>query len=156
MKTIFYNTVNHNISKYLPKVIHDNILDENIPKKDVKKLIIINKINIQNRTKFKYLEDIQYIFTNNKVICGESTESMFENSKFNGDISNWDTSVIFDMECMFRGSIFNGDISNWDTSAVFDMRFMFYDSNFNGDISNWDTSNVENMTCMFENSPLKN
>jgi surface protein len=104
MKTIFYNTINHNIEKYLPKVIHDNILDEYIPKKDVKKLIIINETKIQNKTKFQYLEDIQYIFTNNKVIFEEDMRCMFYNSVFNGDISNWDTSNVENMENMFKNS----------------------------------------------------
>jgi surface protein len=152
MKTIFYNTVNHNISKYLPKVIHDNILDENIPEENVKKLIIINKSKIQSKTKFEYLEDIQYIFTSNEVICGESMRYVFHNSKFNGDISNWDTSNVKNMAGMFSYSKFNKDISNWNTSNVKIMWSMFKNANFNGDISNWDTSNVENMWGMFKNS----
>jgi surface protein len=36
---------------------------------------------------------------------------MFENSKFNGDISNWDVSNVINMFCMFDSSEFNGDIS---------------------------------------------
>lgn len=46
MRIIFYNTANYSIEKYLPKIIHDNILDKDIPKKGVKKLIIINEIEI--------------------------------------------------------------------------------------------------------------
>ena len=44
---------------------------------------------------------------------------------------------------MFSGSKFNGDISEWDTSNVTDMSFMFYYSLFNGDISKWDFSNLK-------------
>jgi len=39
------------------------------------------------------------------------------------------------MYCMFLNSKFNGDISDWDVSSVTDMSFMFYNSKFNGDIS---------------------
>ena len=39
--------------------------------------------------------------------------SLFENSKFNGDISQWDVSNVTDMYGMFAVSDFNGDISNW-------------------------------------------
>ena len=44
--------------------------------------------------------------------------SMFYNSKFNGDISGWDVSSVTDMESMFRLCVFNGDISGWDVSNV--------------------------------------
>ena len=39
---------------------------------------------------------------------------MFEESKFNGDISNWDVSSVKYMYHMFEKSKFNGDISNWN------------------------------------------
>lgn len=38
---------------------------------------------------------------------------MFYNSKFNGDISNWDVSNVKRFDAMFRNLEFNGDISNW-------------------------------------------
>ena len=43
---------------------------------------------------------------------------------------------------MFACSKFNNDISKWDTSSVIDMSIMFYDSKFNDDISEWDLSSV--------------
>jgi surface protein len=76
----------------------------------------------------------------------------FWNSKFNGDISKWNTSNVTDMNCMFYKSSFNGNISNWDTSKVTNMNSMFAYSNFNGDISNWDVSKVKNMGAMFYNA----
>jgi surface protein len=39
------------------------------------------------------------------------------------------------MSDMFFDSKFTGDISQWDVSNVTDMNMMFYNSNFNGDIS---------------------
>ena len=82
--------------------------------------------------------------------------SMFNISKFNGDISGWDTSSVEFMDAMFENSKFNGDISGWDTSSVHDMSGMFGKSVFNGDISAWDTSSVKFMDAMFENSKFNN
>ena len=79
---------------------------------------------------------------------------MFKDSKFNGDISKWDVSEVCFMRQMFRESFFNGDISKWNVSNVKDMNFMFTRSKFNQDISNWDVSNVENMAWMFRDSPF--
>jgi surface protein len=36
---------------------------------------------------------------------------MFEDSKFNGDISKWDVSNVCEMKGIFIRSVFNGDIS---------------------------------------------
>ena len=80
---------------------------------------------------------------------------VFYNSRFNGNISNWDVSNVKDMQWMFGNSEFNGDISNWNVSNVEDMAGMFYNSEFNGDISEWDVSNVEDMKDMFGLSPLE-
>ena len=74
------------------------------------------------------------------------------NTKFNGDISEWDVSNVRDMTALFLDSHFNGDISEWNVSNVDQMSFMFQDSKFNGDISLWDVSNVRLMTEMFERS----
>ena len=37
-----------------------------------------------------------------------------------------DTELITNMECMFDSSKFNGDISNWNVENVTDMKSMFY------------------------------
>jgi surface protein len=76
----------------------------------------------------------------------------YDLTDFNGDISEWDTSNVINMEYMFSYTIFDGDISEWDVSNVVDMEGMFYISEFNGDISKWDVSNVENMQYMFAKS----
>jgi surface protein len=59
------------------------------------------------------------------------------------------------MYAMFDCSKFNGDISQWDVSKAEIMTCMFARSNFNGDISKWDVSNVENMKRMFEKSAIE-
>jgi surface protein len=57
------------------------------------------------------------------------------------------------MEDVFHGAIkFNGDISNWNTKNVTDMNRMFCDSTFNKDISKWNTKNVKTMQYMFADS----
>ena len=82
--------------------------------------------------------------------------SMFWNSMFNGDISQWNVSNVSDMFGMFQDSKFNGDISQWNVSNVTDMSHMFEDSEFNRDISLWDVSNVTNKSNMFFGCPIKN
>jgi len=77
---------------------------------------------------------------------------VFNNSKFNGDISQWDVSNVTNMNKMFGNSSFTGDISKWNVSSVIIMRDMFRLSKFNGDISKWDVSNVTNMSAMFDSA----
>ena len=77
--------------------------------------------------------------------------SIFYNSRFNGDISNWDVSQVTDMSNMFAWTAaFNGDISNWDVSQVTDMSNMFaWAAAFNSDISTWNVARVTEMGSMF-------
>ena len=79
---------------------------------------------------------------------------MFRDSKFNGDISQWDVSNVSDMRYMFYGSLFNSDISLWDVSNVTNMGGMFAFSQFNADISQWDVSNAD-MLGIFTVCPIK-
>ena len=81
---------------------------------------------------------------------------MFDYSKFNGDISNWNVGNVTDMCVMFANSLFNGDISGWDVGNVTNMGAMFKYSKFNGDISNWDVRNVTRISSMFYGCPLEN
>ena len=76
---------------------------------------------------------------------------LFNNSNFNGDISNWNVSNVTDMKYMFcRCEEFNQDISAWDVSNVTNIGYMFYRcKSFNQDISKWDVSKVTNMDNMF-------
>jgi surface protein len=77
---------------------------------------------------------------------------LFNKSKFNGDISKWNTSNVNNMSRMFYSSIFNGDISNWDVSNVESMSEMFAHSKFKRDISNWKPYKLEYMGAMFHES----
>ena len=72
-------------------------------------------------------------------------KKLFCETKFNGDVSNWDVSNVTNMNQMFHNSRFNGDVSNWDVSNVTDMHTMFGETPFNGDVSKWNVSNVKDM-----------
>ncbi|WP_051350877.1 BspA family leucine-rich repeat surface protein [[Acholeplasma] multilocale] len=80
-----------------------------------------------------------------------SLDNMFRMCIFNGDITDWDTSNITDMQWVFSlAMFFNQDISRWDTSKVTNMEYMFYNAtSFKYDLSSWDVSKVTNMRSMF-------
>ena len=89
--------------------------------------------------------------------------SMFQNTPFNGDISNWEVSNVTRMDYMFsypnymwfdtNYSSFNQDISTWDVSNVTTMESMFSGAIFfNSDISNWNVSVVERMRGMLNSA----
>ena len=69
-----------------------------------------------------------------------------------GVISNWNTSLITNMEDLFNDKVhFNDDISNWNVSNVTNMWSMFSNAkSFNQYIGDWNVSNVEDMCDMFE------
>ena len=87
------------------------------------------------------------------------------NTGFNQDISNWNTSLVKNMEGMFQGALNfnNGQEINsddkafiqkengWNTSNVTTMKNMFKGAmNFDQDISTWDIGNVLNIENMFD------
>lgn len=119
-----------------------------------------NRANL-NHIDVSKMDSISFIFDESKfngdisewdVSNIKSMEYLFSNSTFNGDISKWNVKNVKKMNGMFFGSKFNGNISKWNVSSVKDMEYMFGDSKFNGDISKWDVSNVRNMSYMFESS----
>lgn len=79
---------------------------------------------------------------------------VFENSKFNGDISKWNMRRAQNLNYMFSNSEFNGDISQWDVSNVLTMQSAFSHSAFQGDISRWDVRKVNNVFGMFLECPF--
>ena len=84
---------------------------------------------------------------------GSASQGFGGKSTFNGDISNWNTGKVTNMQNMFRSaSAFNQDIGNWNTAQVTTMYYMFYSTAFNQDIGSWDTSKVTTMQGMIRAS----
>lgn len=72
-------------------------------------------------------------------------------SKFNWNITNWNTSGITNMNSMFKNaSFFNRDISRWSVGSVLSMNNMFQNSTiFNQDLSNWCVINIPSLPVDF-------
>jgi surface protein len=75
-----------------------------------------------------------------------------------GDIYDWDTSKITNMNSLFyKKSSFNDNISMWNTSNVTTMYCMFsgatlFNQHLNTNGQSWDTSNVTDMQYMFSDT----
>lgn len=129
-----------NIRKKLSKILADNssfskAFDdayENLgPDAD------FNHIDVTNVTEFVFLNENKY-----RIL-------KYFPSDFKGDISEWNTSSITNLDYLFKDCReFNCDLSHWDTSNVTSMNATFMNAlKFNQDISMWDYSNVENMSA---------
>lgn len=80
-----------------------------------------------------------------------SMECMFRYSKFTGKKGIFKIERGYDIEnmrCMFENSVFNGNISDWHTVNVENMDNMFRDSIFEGDINGW----IVNEECSLSNT----
>ena len=125
----------------------------------------LNYLDVSHITDMSYL--VQNSFFNANISEWDTSNVtnmmyMFANAnRFNCDISRWNTSNVTNMSCMFKDSAFNQDISKWDVSKVTHMAEMFARCPFNQPLNDWNVSNVESMTYMFEknkvfNQPLDN
>ena len=86
-------------------------------------------------------------------------ERLFEDSDFDGNISNWDVSNVTNMNFMFSNSNFTGknsDLNKWDVSKVRLMNGMFYLSKFEGNIDDWTPPKDFKYNLIFKESPLYN
>ena len=83
--------------------------------------------------------------------------SLFEETYFNGNISEWDVSKVTNIGGMFyKCKSFNQDISNWDVSKVTNMRAIFYLCKlFDQDISGWNVSKVTDIGYIFNICPIE-
>ncbi len=85
-------------------------------------------------------------------------ERLFENSDFDGNISNWDVSNVTCMNWMFSHSNFTGKnskLNKWDVSKVKLMNGMFYYSKFEGNIDDWTPPKNFKYNLIFKASPLE-
>lgn len=99
----------------------------------------------------KFNQDISNWDTSNVTNLSHAFENA---SAFNQPIGNWNTSKVTTINYAFRNATeFNQDLNGWDTANVEHMQEVFsFTSSFNGKISKWNTSKVENMSKMFLNA----
>lgn len=99
--------------------------------------------------------DMSYMFSSCNALDGDKlvnwktdslvdASSMFSSTKFNSDISGWNTSRLQNVVNMFAyTTVFNQDISGWNTQSLRKIDLMMRDNKvFNQDLSGWDVSNV--------------
>ena len=100
--------------------------------------------NVQGEIRFQSADPLD---TSNVV----NMRGMFAGTKFNQNISKWNTSKVTDMSHMFSGATaFDKPLNNWNVSNVTDMRGMFaLARSFNQPLNNWNVSNVTDMSRMF-------
>lgn len=79
-------------------------------------------------------------------------------SQFNQPLDKWATKVskVTDMMAMFNGTKFNQDINDWDVSNVTNMTSMFENTPFNKPLDKWNVEKVTSMQQMFQFSKAFN
>lgn len=77
---------------------------------------------------------------------------LFNDLKFNGDVSKWDVSGVRVFDEMFRDSPFDGDLSSWNVSSATSMRRMFQNSPFKGDLAKWNVGALVDAGFMFDHA----
>lgn len=128
---------------------HNNIFNKDIkPDPDE----ILDKIFNRDPVYDFEIEYLDTLVSKSKVNDSELFSVVkFYNKHYPDHSLNWlDVSDVIMMNSLFESSKYTGDISQWDVSHVEKMSMMFANSKFNGDISQWDVSNVNDMYGMFE------
>lgn len=83
--------------------------------------------------------------------------AMFNATKFDQDISNWDVSNVTNMSNMFESTPFNKPLNGWNVSKVTNMAQMFQSATaFDQPLNNWKTSSCTNMRQMFNGAKTFN
>ena len=119
------------------------------PSLDIPNLSIVTDMNFMFLNATKFNQDLSLWDTSHIT----SMKGTFCGAyRFNNNIGTWDTANVTDMSLMFFLALsFNQNISTWNTSSVVDMSHMFRIArSFNQDISPWNTANVADMSYMFQ------
>ena len=137
-------------------------------KDDIKEKIATNAYPA-NRIVTTRVSDMRSLFANNTTfdqdIANWDTSNvndmvaLFEDAKlFNQDIRHWDTSKVTTTVNMFAGAkAFNQNINDWDVSKVRTSYQMFLRAeSFNQPLNNWDTSNFTSLVWMFRDAKAFN
>jgi surface protein len=73
-------------------------------------------------------------------------------SAMNGELNNWNTIKVTNMDHMFFGaSSFNQPLNNWNTSSVTNMLLMFFGAPYSQDLTSWDMNKITKMAFMVNN-----
>ncbi|WP_306012890.1 MULTISPECIES: BspA family leucine-rich repeat surface protein [unclassified Allomuricauda] len=107
---------------------------------------------------FAHCNNLEQFSATDQPDLSETTsmvEMFWSADLFNGDIGDWDTSNVTDMNVVFAAATSFNQQLNWDTSKVTSMIGMFEDATaFDQPLvqtdSGWNTSNVTDMSYMFD------
>ena len=99
-------------------------------------------------------ESRERIVAKNNDHLKELIEVEIEANGQEANLNHIDVSGITDMSYIFQNSKFNGDISKWTVSNVEDMSGMFFRSSFNGNIDKWKVKDGAASFNTFIMSPL--
>ena len=101
---------------------------------------------------FSHINHVIFNFSLYNLSISSFLQLFARTLNFNGNVSNWDTSSVHNMDQMFYDNHeFEGTgLSAWDTSSATSMYHMFdYDAKFNADLGDWDVSKVTTMKRTF-------
>jgi surface protein len=77
--------------------------------------------------------------------------TFYHSSNFDGNITDWDTSSVTNMQGLFYYSVFNKDISGWDVSSVTNMGYFVKDNtDFYQNLSSWRVSQIPTKPTYFD------
>lgn len=114
-------------------------------------------LNVDTNATFTSCSNMTSIAVDSPRITTTNFDSMFSScGSFNGNIGNWDVSVVTNMNNLFLGAaVFNNggspSINNWNVGNVTTMSQTFRSANqFNQPLGKWNMGKVTNMFTMLQ------